>query len=550
MAQKYNKRQSTKSKQISGEVEWGDVQGILYRGYKTHKNSMSIILKITDQQKAGIWLAGLEIASALDIIDLENYEKSLLRTLSFTHSGLGALGLGRKVLDQFSLEFQEGMAPLPGKGQCTTRRSGMLGDSENSSPTNWLWGGYKFVGKADEREAKITNEFHILLNLYAKTKADLDSEYKNLMSTDNGVELSVVNSNIPTHLRTDNCEQFGYRDGISQPVIEGMSAWKNMNENDKNLHRIAPGELLLGYSNERGMQTKAPKFKSGKSEAGATEPFEFGKNGSYLVVRQLQQNVEDFHKMLEANAKKIRNYETIQTGKNWIAARMMGRQFSGEPIAHASEKFKTPPTPKMLTTNDEGEGKYQDGPFSTAAKERYASDYYYLTDDKDGLTCPLTSHTRRAFPRDTLISNPELALKIAKRHRILRRGRLYGVNPISPETEGNGKNGTTSDNNCGLFFMAFNADIAEQFEMIQHSWLNNRHSGYQYDEVDPVAGQGKKETRRFTVQQRPANIKLDQMSEFITVRGGGYFFMPGKSALRKLAEIAIGENDTQSEANN
>ena len=540
MAQENNKQQSTKTNQIPGEVEWGDVQGILYRGYKTHKNSMSIILKITDQRKAGKWLAGLEIASALEIVDLKNYSKLLLRTVSFTHSGLEALGLGVEVLDQFSLEFQEGMAPLPGKGQCTTRRSGMLGDSEKSAPENWLWGGYKFEEKAGEYEAKTSSDIHILLNLYAITKADLDNEYDRLMTTDNGVELSVINSNIPTHLREDNCEQFGYRDGISQPVIEGMPAWKNMNENDKELHRISAGELLLGYPNERGGITKAPKLKS----------FEFGKNGSYLVVRQLRQNVKDFHEMLEINAKKLRDYECIQSGKNWIAARMMGRQFSGAPIAKASDKFEIPPTPKMLSGNEEGDAKYDEGiakydegPFGKVTGERYASDFYYLADDKDGLTCPLTSHIRRAFPRDTMISKPELALKIAKRHRILRRGRLYGVNPRTPEKQGNGQSETTSDNTCGLFFMAFNADIAEQFEMIQHSWLNNRHSGYQYDEVDPVAGQGKKETRRFTVQQRPANIKLSGMSEFITVLGGGYFFMPGISALRKLANIAAGNDD-------
>ena len=540
MVQEYNKQQSSIADQISEDVEWHDVQGILFRGYKTHKNSMSIILKVTNPKKAGKWLAGLEIASALEVADLENYKKPWLMTLSFTYSGLQTLGLEDEVLQQFSLEFQEGMAPQPIDGEYTTRRSGMLGDSENSSPTKWQWGGYKFVGKGKNRAVKSIGDVHILLNLYAKTKTDIDSKYNNLISADNGVELSVINSNISTHLREDNCEQFGYRDGISQPVIEGMSAWENMNEKDQILHRIAPGELLLGYPNERGMLTKSPKLKTVLGDDNSEKPFDFGKNGSYLVVRQLQQNVKGFHKMLETNAKELRDFENLQNGKNWIAARMMGRQFSGAPIANASEKFETPPVPKMLTATSDERPNYHDGPFGKVTGERYPSDFLYLTDDKDGLTCPLTSHIRRAFPRDTLISRPELALKIAKRHRILRRGRLYGANPLSPEKQGNGKKQKTSDNTCGLFFMAFNADIAEQFEMIQHSWLNNRHSGYQYDEVDPVAGQGKKETRRFTIQQRPANIKLAGMNEFITVRGGGYFFMPSKSALRKLVEIAIG----------
>ena len=514
-------------------VEWDDVQGILYRGYKTHKNSKSIILKIVDRQKAGVWLAELstQIASGNDVADIENLKCPWLMTLSFTHSGLKTLGVDEEILQQFSLEFREGMAPLPEEGEFTTRRSGMLGDSGCSAPDIWRWGGYEFVGKDENRIAKPVDNVHILLNLYAINKSALDEKFDCLMSSNSGVELSVANSNnkefysdISTHLREDNCEQFGYRDGISQPIIQGMPAWDCMNENDQNLHRIAPGELLLGYPNERGLRTKAS--------------FEFGKNGSYLVVRQLQQDVNGFHGMLKINAENLRDYEDAEAGKNWIAARMMGRQFSGEPIANASKKFEIPPVPKILRTGDEEEIEYQDGPFGKVTGERYASDFYYLADDKDGLTCPLTSHIRRAFPRDTLIGDPELALKIAKRHRILRRGRLYGVNPDTPEKQGNGMSEATSDNSCGLLFMAFNADIAEQFEMIQHSWLNNRHSGYQYDEVDPVAGQGKEETRHFTVQQRPANIKLAGMSEFITVCGGGYFFMPGISTLQELAKIA------------
>src|SRR5689334_3745973 len=55
----------------------------------------------------------------------------------------------------------------------------------------------------------------------------------------------------------------------------------------------------------------------------------------------------------------------------------------------------------------------------------------------------------------------------SKMHRVVRRGRPYGerFDVARPETEGDGER--------GMLFICLNADIAGQFELIQHSWLNN-----------------------------------------------------------------------------
>ncbi len=56
-------------------------------------------------------------------------------------------------------------------------------------------------------------------------------------------------------LRTDDLdgyEHFGFADGISQPAIEGY------HDSSSTLHRIKPGEFLLGYANEYGLYTERP----------------------------------------------------------------------------------------------------------------------------------------------------------------------------------------------------------------------------------------------------------------------------------------------------
>ena len=43
------------------------------------------------------------------------------------------------------------------------------------------------------------------------------------------------------------------------------------------------------------------------------------------------------------------------------------------------------------------------------------------------------------------------------------------------------------DKSRGMLFIALNADIAGQFEMIQHTWLNNPHFNGLYTGTDPIS---------------------------------------------------------------
>jgi len=88
----------------------------------------------------------------------------------------------------------------------------------------------------------------------------------------------------------------------------------------------------------------------------------------------------------------------------------------------------------------------------------------------------------------------------------------------------------------GMMFVALNADIERQFEFVQQNWINNPAFGGLYAERDPIIG-AIENAGQFTVQANAVCQRLDGMSRFVTVVGGGYFFMPGISALRYLGGL-------------
>jgi deferrochelatase/peroxidase EfeB len=117
-------------------------------------------------------------------------------------------------------------------------------------------------------------------------------------------------------------------------------------------------------------------------------------------------------------------------------------------------------------------------------------------------------------------------------HRIIRRGRLYGERQWNPPERSDHAKPTKGR---GLHFICLNADIAGQFEMVQHSWLNGTHFNGLYHETDPFShyrvGEG-----TFTLQHRPTNLRIN-VPKLVTVRGGAYFFLPGIKALRSLVRV-------------
>jgi deferrochelatase/peroxidase EfeB len=114
-------------------------------------------------------------------------------------------------------------------------------------------------------------------------------------------------------------------------------------------------------------------------------------------------------------------------------------------------------------------------------------------------------------------------LAISNRHRILRAGR-----PYEPYRREDGeKEGE------GLFFMCFNADIERQFEFIQQTWSMAPQFHGLENEVDGILGRGLK-NGRLTIPTAYGPLQVKGLRDVVRVRGGGYFFVPSRSALDYL----------------
>ncbi|MCY7360519.1 MAG: peroxidase, partial [Ignavibacteria bacterium] len=87
-----------------------------------------------------------------------------------------------------------------------------------------------------------------------------------------------------------------------------------------------------------------------------------------------------------------------------------------------------------------------------------------------------------------------------------------------------------------------NADIGRQFEFIQNFWVNNPKFEGLVNDRDPITGNhSNPDSRRtkgtFTVQDDKLRNRYHDLPEFVTVKGGAYFFLPGLKALKYLTTI-------------
>lgn len=205
-------------------------------------------------------------------------------------------------------------------------------------------------------------------------------------------------------------------------------------------------------------------------------------NGTFLVVRKLRQDVAALDAFVKAEAKRLQGDHPGFTAEI-LLAKMMGRDRAGVPLTD----------PSVGTGNGFG----------------YTND--------SGERCPLQAHIRRTNPRRPEHGRPT--------PRILRRGLSYGP-----------PRGSAGEGERGIFFMAYNASIAEQFEVIQR-WLTGGNStGVASCQSDPMMGlaqQGDKRTFRFVYGGKP--VRVDIPKPFVHLQWGTYLFVPSIDALKVIA---------------
>jgi deferrochelatase/peroxidase EfeB len=109
-----------------------------------------------------------------------------------------------------------------------------------------------------------------------------------------------------------------------------------------------------------------------------------------------------------------------------------------------------------------------------------------------------------------------------------------------PPVEAARQHGGVGDGERGLYFIGLNANIARQFEFVQGAWMMGSKFGGLAEESDPLVGSrepipGCPVTSSFSLPQASGlRRRITGLPQFVTVRGGAYFFLPGLRALRYL----------------
>jgi Dyp-type peroxidase family len=464
-------------------LELDDIQGLVARGYGDLKAAAFLLVSLGDGAAARRWVG--DATGAVTGAAVRPGDRAL--QLAFTSSGLERLGVGRDVLAQLSNEFVAGMT--------TPHRTRILGDVGENAPSHWDWGG--------PGETAVD----AVLLLYGRGDAELAALEAEQRAALAGAGIDVVRRLDTADL--DGFEPFGFRDGVSQPFMEGLSKAGPPEAT------VRAGEFVLGYPNEYGYYTDRPLLDPADDPAGmlprdaeGSGRADLGRNGTYLVLRQLEQDVGGFWRFVDRMTRKP-DGTSDEVARLRLAAKMVGRWPSGAPLTLAPDADD----PALAEAND----------------------FAYHAEDRRGTRCPVGSHIRRSNPRDSLDPRPgtDRSFAVNRRHRLLRRGREYG-SALSTEDALLGRDEGETEGR-GLHFICLNANIARQFEFVSHTWLNNPKFAGLYDDADPTVAPSAPHGGTFTIPTDGVRDRVTEVPRFVSVKGGAYFFLPGLAALRFIS---------------
>jgi|GEM_PF-252080 len=457
-------------------VDEADVQGNILRGYGP-RHGRYLFFTVTDAAQARRWLArdllqpGTPWGGIGTAAGWTGQPPAVLTQVALTHAGMQELlPEAGAALKGFPAAFRSGAA-------ARAEDNGDLGDS---APDTWLFGGP-------------TDPVHVVLFVYTKVDpapmaflgavAALQTPGTNglkWLRTLDGVRLPDPSDPKDRY----GTEPFGFVDGISDPPVSGQCP-----ASEPALQPAAsPGEFLLHkhYSSIYG----------GRSLGRLPE--RLASNGSFGVLRLMEQDVDKFKTSTDAEAARL----GIDPGL--LRAKLVGRWPDGTPLALSPDATVKPPQ----KTNA----------FDYAPSWEFPD----VPNDHLGLRCPVGAHVRRSNPRTARVAGQRHS------HRLLRRGMASRW-----------PDGTTVRQ--GLMGLFMGADIERQFEFIQRQWLQRdlSASGIR-GTTDAIAAIRSGDTPFEFLMPDPAcphappRRLVAHIPPLVRTRGCLYLFFPGIGGLRSL----------------
>lgn len=273
-------------------------------------------------------------------------------------------------------------------------------------------------------------------------------------------------------------EHFGYVDGISQPNF------------------LATNDSPASQWDDNGAFLSTVLVE----EPNSTTPDAFG---SYFVFRKLEQNVKEFKKT-EKQLPKTKDGQG-KDNDELTGALLVGRFEDGTEVVNSGAERGIIKPSQLI------------------------NDFDYR-DDASGLKCPFHSHIRITNPR------ADVSNDFAKSVRLTRRGIPYNdIGRDEFDLEADQPTG-----GVGLLFQCYQSKIESQFEFIQDRWSNQGNIGDGERRVgqDAIIGQGGNATLKHLPIQWglpiPKPHEAFTFGQFVTMKGGEYFFTPSIPFLRNL----------------
>jgi deferrochelatase/peroxidase EfeB len=540
-----------------------EIQSLIFGGLKFMPCGECLVFDLpNDVEQAREWLRAVYPKIAFN--DGRRLRARAIVTLALSARGLGRLGLPVESLSTFPFAFVQGMT-------APSRRI-ILGDTGANAAENWRWG---------------LTQPEVALLVYGVEQQDVETLIHELVTLAGKLKMAQPH-HIPLKRVTDNKrEPFGFVDGLSQPVIRGTYKGKRYADP---IHLVEPGEFILGYPDNRGNLPPVPTLAATADPDNrlplVSPPSEFeltkvettrdvGFNGSFLVIRELEQNVAGFRSYCQEQADHLNRTNRLPApyvvDQEFVAAKLVGRWKDGTSLvrhpyeprdeeraryqrfkkdgeaahSHDGQHAATHRSEGRKAGDEERETQQHDGhtkplekdetlrPTSHPADARPIerpvrsqsgpdNDFLFGEEDPEALRCPFGAHIRRANPRDSLDPGSQDQIDISNRHRIMRVGRQF-----EPAEGGN----------PGLLFMCLNGDIERQFEFLQQTWLRSPNFHGLACEKDPLLGDAEEGVCSYTVPTRDGPVRLGPMPRFVTTKGGGYFFLPGKRLVEYLGGV-------------